>query len=106
MENSQTKKIKKYIGNMYKGTSFYADSVYADSLYTSSKNFAESEELLIKSALNEFWSNFSITDSLYAIFTLHELPRTQNSLKVRTPYMYKESSISELMNVTSATEIS
>ena len=37
--------------------------------------------LLIKSALSEFWSNFSITDSLYVIFTLHELPRTQNSRK-------------------------
>ena len=64
-----------------RGSSFYADSVYADSIYTSSKNFAQSEELLIKSALSEFWSYFSITDLLYAIFTLQELPRTQNSHK-------------------------
>ena len=53
----------------YRGSSLYTDFVYANSVYTSSKNFAQSEELLIKSTLSEFWSNFSITDSLYAKFT-------------------------------------
>ena len=69
---------------LYRGSSFYEDSVY-----TSSKNFVQSEELLIKSAVSEFRSNFSISDSLYAIFTLRKLPWTQNSRKERTPCSFK-----------------
>ena len=82
---SQKKPQTQNQAKKYRKSSLYADSVYAHSLYTSSKNFMQSEELLIKSALSEFWSNFSITDSLYTIFTLRELPRTQNSRKERTP---------------------
>ena len=33
----------------YRGSSLYMDFVYENSLYTSSKDFAQSEELLIKS---------------------------------------------------------
>ena len=74
-----------FYGDSVYADSIYADSVYADSLYTSSKNFAQIEELLIKSTLSEFWSNFSITDSLYAKFVLHEFAKTEKSRKARTP---------------------
>ena len=57
-----TKSLVTYIQKVltYRGSSLYMDFVYADSLYTitSSINFAQSEELLIKSLLSEFWSNF------------------------------------------------